>query len=779
MNRPFFHLPLLHLCGLAAVFGGMFFLSPPGVGVLCGAALTALLYLAYGYAFRVRLGAEAEAVLLLSLGFCLLMATGGLFDFMDWSFVGPGGDARSGYAVGGLGVSTLLALLINRRIQKIPAAMALTSVISMVAFVYMPLKIDTLFFITDDSPWLTMMAFLSVAVLTLPFLLRKRPVEPLAGICVLNTAAIFPYLILKPEGIIISALLLILLNGSILARSIKKSWHGTTAVALFALTCSLIVLYLNAYKPGWEAQLILMLFVVITAVVIFYIVKHFRDIPVFPFLILTVTVNVAVTVTWILIMILLLVFLDSCDITTIFLYALIAAFFCLIALPLIHARARWRRNRTKPEYTESPEVSLSFPVFFRRAGVVIMAAALLLPYTRIITATIFHEGPTRIVAGFVGDKGLISESLFIKLAMKDAYLWQDKIRVTGVADTDPDELLYKLRYKPQDKGYSFTGTLKEDEGEDKGMQYDRLGFSIKAIEKRIFIQYVYNESSAGKAGLRRGFEIVELNHKPLEEIKRLKLAKGIFKDLEAGKAVHFRVMDLQGVLRDVLVKNETFEQDPPLGLIFEQDGRKVGYLLFWSFDLQQEKELSNIFSRFKKEGIEDLILDLRYNGGGKLTIAQHLASRITGKAMQGKLFIRCIYNDRYRDHNKDYFFIKTGGGLNLKRLIVLTGQDTASASEVIINSLRPYIPVITIGETTYGKSVGQNVIAYGDKILYLVTFRSYNALNEGDYFHGISPDYRVTDDLTQPLGNPEEGMTRAALEYLSRGIVTATEQHAN
>jgi carboxyl-terminal processing protease len=645
-------LTLLYLCGLAAVFSGMLFLPSPGLGVLCGASFTILLYLAYGYDFRGRLGAEAEAVLLISLGFCLLMISGGLFDFMDWSFLGPGGDARSGFAVGGLAVSLMLAFLINKRTLRIPAAMALTTVIAMVAFVYMPFKIDTSLIIADDFLWLKVMALLSVAFLTLPFLLGNRPITPLARICVLNVAAISPYLILKTNGTIIS----------------------------------------------------------------------------------------------------------------VFLY--------LIALPVIYANAKQRWNRTIPPLMEFSEGYLSFPVFCRRVGVVIMASVMLLPCIKIMTAIIFHEGPTSIVANFVNDKSSLSESLFIKLAMKDIYLWHDKIRVTGISDADPDELLYKMRYKPQDKGYSFTSTIREDEAANKGMQYDRLGFSIKAIEKRLFIRYVYNKSSAWQAGLRRGFEIIELNHRSPEEIKRLKLIKEIVMDLEAGKPVHFRVKDLQDVLRDVWVKNETFEQDPPLDVIFEQEGRKIGYLLFWSFNSQQEKELSNIFSKFEKEGIEDLILDLRYNGGGQISIAQHLASRITGKATQGKLFMRCIHNDRYRDRDRNYFFVEADRGLNLKRLIVLTGENTASASELIINNLRPYIPVITIGETTAGKPVGQEGITYGNKMLYLVTFHSYNALNEGDYFHGIPSDYRVTDDLTKPLGSPEEGMTKAALEYLGRGIIT-------
>ena len=760
MNRPFLHLILLFICGLATVFGGMLFLSPPGVGVLCGVAFTAVLYVAYGYAFRGRLGAESEAVLLLSLSCCLIMATGSLFDLMDWSLVGQYGNARSGYAVGCVLASMLLAFLINIRIQRIPSAMALTAIIAIFAVTCLISKINTSPGSSDNFPWLTVMVFFSIAVLTVPFLLPHRPLKPLARFCVLETAAVSPYFILNTEGVIISICLLILLNGTILVKAIKNAWHGSIgAIALLILTCSLRALYANESNPDWAVYLITLLFIVIIAVICFWIVKRFREIKLLPLLLLTITL-----------------FMIPLDIISNALHIIIplinVTFFCLIALPVIYAVDNKRWKVTVPAQTKSSGISLSFPVLCRRAGVVIMAIALLFPcYSKIIRATIFHEGPTDIIAGLMSDKGWVSESMFIKLAMKDVYLWQDKTMVTGVSDTDPDQLLYKLRYEPQDKGFSYTSTTKEDAGWNNGVQYDRLGISIKSIEKHIFIQYVNKESPAGEAGLMRGFEIIELNHSTLEEIRRLKLIKGIFKDLDEGRSVHLRVNDLQGIPRDLQIKNGTFEQDPPLGLIFEQNGRKVGYLLFWHFDSQQESGLENIFARFEKEGIDDLILDLRYNGGGRLNIAQHLASMMSVETTMGKVFVKCIYNDRYRDRNKEYYFIKTPGGLNLKRLVVLTGEDTASASELIINGLRPYIPVITIGETTFGKSVGQNPIVYGEKTLHLVTFRCYNAMNESDYLHQvIPPDYRVEDDLTHPLGSPEEAMTKVALEYLGKGL---------
>ena len=760
MNRPFFHLLLLFICGLAAVFGGMFFLPTPGVGVLCGVFFTAVLYVAYGYAFRGQLGAESEAVLLLSLSCCMLMATGSIFDLMDWSIVGSYGNARSGYAVGSVLASALLAFLINIRIQRIPSAMALTTIIAIVAVTCLISKINTSPGISDNFPWLTVMVFFSVAVLTVPFLLPHSPLKPLARFCVLEVAAVSPYMILNDEGVSFSLCLLLLLNGTILVKAIKNTWQGSVSeIALLILTGSLRALYANVSNSDWAVYLITPLFIVIAAVDCFWIVKRFREIKLLPLLLLTITL-----------------FMIPLDVIPKALHIIIplinVTFFCLIALPVIYAVDKKRWKVTIPAQTKSSGISLSFPVLCRRAGVVIMVIALLFPcYSKIIHATIFHEGPTDIIAGLMSDKGWVSESMFIKLAMKDVYLWQDRTRVTGVSDTDPDELLQKLRYEPQDKGFSYTSTTKEVEGANNGIQYDDLGFSIKRIDKRLFIRYVDKNSPAGEAGLMRGFEIIELNHSTLEEIRRLKLIKGIFKDLDEGKSVHLRVNDLQGIPRDVQIKNGTFEQDPPLDLIFEQSGRKVGYLLFWHFDSQQASGLENIFARFEKEGIDDLILDLRYNGGGRLSIAQRLASMMSVETTKGKLFVKCIYNSRYRDRNKEYYFIKTTSGLNLKRLVVLTGEDTASASELIINGLRPYIPVITVGETTTGKTVGQNPIEYGEKTLHLVTFRCYNARNESDYHHqGIPPDYRVEDDLTHPLGSPEEAMTKVALEYLGKEL---------
>ena len=130
------------------------------------------------------------------------------------------------------------------------------------------------------------------------------------------------------------------------------------------------------------------------------------------------------------------------------------------------------------------------------------------------------------------------------------------------------------------------------------------------------------------------------------------------------------------------------------------------------------------------------------------------------------MFFRYAYNDRYPERNKVVLFENTKPALNLKRLFVLTSDETASASELIINGLRPYIPVITIGETTYGKPVGQDGIYYGEKILYITAHHIRNSRNEGDYFGGIPPTCKAKDDLTHPLGDVKEGMLKAALCYL-------------
>jgi C-terminal processing protease CtpA/Prc len=137
--------------------------------------------------------------------------------------------------------------------------------------------------------------------------------------------------------------------------------------------------------------------------------------------------------------------------------------------------------------------------------------------------------------------------------------------------------------------------------------------------------------------------------------------------------------------------------------IIDAAGENVGYLMYRGFRANFVNELNTAFSEFAANNVQHLVLDLRYNGGGNVSVANLLGSLITGQ-YTGDTFVKLFYNDRLQNNNFTYEFVSTGASLNLDKVYVLTTEQTASASELIINSLKPYIEVVQIGTRTIGKT---------------------------------------------------------------------------
>lgn len=181
------------------------------------------------------------------------------------------------------------------------------------------------------------------------------------------------------------------------------------------------------------------------------------------------------------------------------------------------------------------------------------------------------------------------------------------------------------------------------------------------------------------------------------------------------------------------------------------------------------------------DGIDDLILDLRYNRGGSLYIAQIITSIIAGSRGDGKHFTRIEYNDKREHDNVSYrfadFFRNENGNvqelpdLDLPRLFVLTTYDTASASELIINSLRGIdIEVIMIGSATHGKYHGFLPLDNCGTTYFTIQLRGVNDRGEADYDDGFPPKCSVADnDFDHQLGDPQESLLRTALAYQADG----------
>lgn len=275
------------------------------------------------------------------------------------------------------------------------------------------------------------------------------------------------------------------------------------------------------------------------------------------------------------------------------------------------------------------------------------------------------------------------------------------------------------------------------------------------------VKGVYPDSPAAKAGIKRGSIITQINGSAITEHNYEDIYYALVSPT-ASQTMRLTDMDnntftltSQAMYTNPIIKTQ----------VDEIDGHKIGYLVYSSFDAAYDDELFNAFKEFKNKGITDLILDLRYNGGGHVISANLIASCVAGAASQGKVFAQYRYNDERmkRDYNnkrpEERFAYSNyqnlgisldAGGLGLSRLYCLVSDGTASASELVINSLRGIdVDVILIGETTIGKNVGMEYkdLKIKDETYRVVpiSFQTYNAKGFGDYSQGFIPDSEIDE----------------------------------
>jgi C-terminal processing protease CtpA/Prc len=250
-----------------------------------------------------------------------------------------------------------------------------------------------------------------------------------------------------------------------------------------------------------------------------------------------------------------------------------------------------------------------------------------------------------------------------------------------------------------------------------------------------------------------------------------------------------------GTLGDPVTLNLTtvvLQEDPNFySEVIDVDGtRKAGYLMYTFFasgigeGIEYNNEMDQIIANFKAQGITDLIVDLRYNSGGYVDAAINLASLIGKNIDESKVFFRREYNSTVTDYfnitetDEVVRFIakaqNVGNSLS-GNLYVLTGTETASASELVINGLRPFMPVKLIGEVTYGKNVGSIPVYEEDNpanrwLMLPIVMKSFNSNGQSDYSNGFIPDLEVDEGIyLLPIGDREEPLLSAALAQIAGG----------
>ena len=233
-----------------------------------------------------------------------------------------------------------------------------------------------------------------------------------------------------------------------------------------------------------------------------------------------------------------------------------------------------------------------------------------------------------------------------------------------------------------------------------------------------------------------------------------------------------------GVEREVSVTKADFAISPVSprygAKIIDDDGRRVGYLNLRTFISTADPQLRAAFDNFRSQGVTEVIIDFRYNGGGLVSIAD-LMGNLMGAGRTNSVFSFTSFRPEKSNNNSTTFFNPLPQSIAPMKLAFIGTGGTASASELVINSFTPYLRNnnALVGSNTFGKPVGQIALdrSQCDDRLRVVAFKTENADRQGDYYTGLASKVEAScqaaDDIFRPLGDPAEASVKGALDFLA------------
>lgn len=360
----------------------------------------------------------------------------------------------------------------------------------------------------------------------------------------------------------------------------------------------------------------------------------------------------------------------------------------------------------------------------------------------------------------------VSEAQALASYMQDYYFWYKQIPAADLsAVTTAEDALKLLKYSPTDR-YSYIDTATSfnaffQEGKSTG-----AGFGMREAANQVFIEYVRPASPAQAAGLLRGDRIIKANGVDATTIASIDTAIG---PREIGFALSL-VVDRQGATKNIeLVKASYDIITVSDARLLNSGGRKIAYLYFYAFIDRTNADWAAAVNNLRAQGAQDIIVDMRHNGGGYLATAGQLGSTLKSTtASNGQFLTRLNFNDKHSAENSNTAFGNDAGS-RFGKVVFLTSAGSCSASEALINGLSAYQNVASIGSKTCGKPVGFTPRTVGSKVFSIVTFDLRNSANSGAYYDGLAPTCPVTDTFTGSYGDPSESLLAGALTYLSTG----------
>ena len=351
-----------------------------------------------------------------------------------------------------------------------------------------------------------------------------------------------------------------------------------------------------------------------------------------------------------------------------------------------------------------------------------------------------------------------------------------------------DALTATARAQRRDRFFTFITSIAEDNAFFSSGA--TAGFGVRLAydtgSRRLFVAEAYEGAPALAAGIDRGAEIIaigtsEANLRNVSDIFAAEGAQGVSNALgpsTTGTSRVLRFTDASGT-RTVTVAKTEFAI-PPVSprygaRIIDDGGKKVGYVNLRTFIATANNGLRDAFASFRAQGITEVVVDLRYNGGGLVSVAELMGDLLGGNRSTSDVFSFTTFRPEKASNNQSRNFRPQPQSISSTKIAFIGTGSSASASELVINSFVPYLRANAglIGTNTFGKPVGQIAIdrAECDDRLRVVAFKTENAARQGDYYDGLATTVEAScqagDDLGRQLGDPQEASTRTALDYLA------------
>jgi len=386
----------------------------------------------------------------------------------------------------------------------------------------------------------------------------------------------------------------------------------------------------------------------------------------------------------------------------------------------------------------------------------------------------------------VGTSSQVNDVAFQKT--QDYYLWNTQLPATlnTSSYTDPIGVMTAIRQYSIEPGFAtpvdkWSFAMKKTEWNQYSGGMSSVSSSTSAAgdfgitvffraEGDLRVRLTEPNSPGGILGIKRGWRITKINGSTnITTSNSQYIIDNIYKAVSAD--VTFTKPD--GTSVDLNLQAAHYADKPVyLDTVYNSANGNIGYLVYNSFlgNIDQTAaEYARVFNKFASAAITNLIVDLRYNGGGYVNLQEQLANYLITSQAQGSVMMKQIYNSNHSNENSTVLFNKSGS-LQLTKIYFIVSRGTASASELLINNLKPYMDVRLIGNSnTHGKPVGFFPIEDGEWYVFPVSFKTVNKNGEGNYYAGFTPNAIVADGLDKDWGDINENSLASALRNISSG----------